>query len=137
MYLVQAECYIREGNLTDAMDLLNRIREKRISVDKYVEKTAATSTEAFAYLKQVSRTENFATPKNYINLKRWNTETAYQETLRRVIEYTENTYDESGSVIDSKECVREYILAPDSPLWIFPFPQNATLHNPNLTQNYE
>ena len=49
---------------------------------------------------------------------RWNTEDAYKETLRKNL------------------LGQEFELRPDSPLWIFPFPQNATNYNPNLTQNY-
>ena len=127
MYLTQAECYIREGNVDDAMNLLNQIRIKRIVPSVYEEKHASTPEEAFEWLKKISRTENFATPKNFINLKRWNTEDAYKETLHRKIEWTAN----------AEQKTFEASLAPDSPLWIFPFPANATIFNSNLTQNYE
>ena len=126
MYLTQAECYIREGNVDDAMNLLNQIRIKRIVPSVYEEKHASTPEEAFEWLKKISRTENFATPKNFINLKRWNTENAYKETLHRKIEWTAN----------AEQKTFEASLAPDSPLWIFPFPANATIFNSNLTQNY-
>jgi len=135
MYLTQAECYIREGKVAEAMDLLNQIREKRLV--NYTEATAASAEEAFAWLKRISRTENFATLKNFINLKRWNTEPAYQETLRKTIEWDVNTYDAEGNVIGTERKTWSGELTPDSPLWIFPFPQNATNYNPNLTQNYE
>ena len=126
MYLLRAECLIREGNLLDAMGILNYIRENRIRPEVYVPRTASSATEAIALLKSISRTENFATLKNFINQKRWNTEEAYQETLHKTI-----TYDANG---ESHEFTAT--LSPDSPLWIFPFPQNATNYNPNLTQNY-
>ena len=135
MYLTQAECYIREGKVTEAMDLLNQIREKRLV--NYTAITATSAEEAFGWLKRISRTENFATLKNFINLKRWNTEPAYQETLHKTIEWDVNTYDSEGNVIDTEHHVFTAELAPDSPLWIFPFPRNATNYNPNLTQNYE
>ena len=137
MYLTQAECYIREGKVTEAMELLNKIRENRIVEGQYTEKTAASAEEAFAIMKNISRTENFATLKNFINLKRWNTEPAYQETLTKTIEWDVNIYNDEGKVIDTEPHSWSGELAPDSPLWIFPFPQNATTFNPNLTQNYE
>ena len=115
--------------------LLNQIREKRLV--NYTEATAASAEDAFAWLKRISRTENFATLKNFINLKRWNTEPAYQETLRKTIEWDVNTYDAEGNVIGTERKTWSGELTPDSPLWIFPFPQNATNYNPNLTQNYE
>ncbi|MDR2130741.1 MAG: RagB/SusD family nutrient uptake outer membrane protein, partial [Odoribacteraceae bacterium] len=118
MYLTLAECKIRSGDVPGAMSILNdTIRAKR--VDPYTPLAAANATEAFAILKRVSRTETWFGPKNFINLKRWNTEEAYKETLRKTL-------------LDV-----DYELRPDSPLWILPFPQNATGYNPNLTQNYE
>lgn len=122
MYLVQAECYIREGKTDEAMNLLNTIREKRVLTGTYQPETASTPEEAFVWLKKISRTENFYTAKTFINLKRWNTEEKYRETLHKTYRY------------ENQE--RSYELRPDSPLWIFPFPQNATNLNPNLTQNY-
>lgn len=127
MYLVQAECLIREGKTDDAMDLLNTIREKRVVTGSWQEVSASTPDEAFEWLRKISRTENFFTPKNFINLKRWNTEGAYAETLHKTYRYTAGTAEREVS----------YQLSPDSPLWIYPFPQNATNLNPNLTQNYK
>ena len=137
MYLTQAECYIREGNITGAMELLNKIRENRIVEGQYTEKTASSAEEAFAIMKNISRTENFATLKNFINMKRWNTEPAYQETLRKTIEWDVYVYDGGGNVTGMERRSWSGELTPDSPLWIFPFPQNATTFNSNLTQNYE
>jgi hypothetical protein len=118
MYLTKAECLIRKGEIFDAVNILNDIREKRIMSAEYVPAEAANATEAFALLKRISRTENWHGCKNFINMKRWNTEDAYKETLRKTL------------------LNADYELAPDSPLWVFPFPQNATGFNPNLTQNY-
>ena len=135
MYLTQAECYIREGNVSEAMNLLNQIREKRIV--PYEAVSVSSTEEAFAWLKNISRTENFATLKNFINLKRWNTEPAYQETLKKTIEWDVNIVGDGGQIVDVEHHTFTAELRPDSPLWIFPFPQNSTSHNPNLTQNYE
>jgi hypothetical protein len=118
MYLTKAECLIRKGEISDAVDILNSIREKRIMSAEYAPASVAGAAEAFALLKRISRTENWLGCKNFINMKRWNTEDAYRETLRKTL-------------LDT-----DYELAPDSPLWVFPFPQNATGFNPNLTQNY-
>jgi hypothetical protein len=116
MYLIQAECKLRAGDVTAAMEILNNIWQKRN--DPYTPLLATTTAEAFAALKRVARTENWYGPKHFIDLKRWNTEPAYATTLRKTL---------LGVT---------YSLPPDSPLWIFPFPQNATAYNPNLTQNY-
>lgn len=125
MRLVQAECHIRKGEIAEGMKMLNLIREKRIITGKYRPETASTPEEAFTWLKKISRTESIYTPKHFINLKRWNTEEKYRETLHK-------TFHIAGT----ESTVRSYSLAPDSPLWIFPFPQDASGFNPNLTQNY-
>jgi hypothetical protein len=112
---------IRTGavdKISEAVDILNYIRTNRILSAEYTPVSAANATETFALLKKVSRTEGWFGCRNYINLKRWNTEDAYKETLRKTL-------------LDV-----DYELAPDSPLWIFPFPQNAAAFNPNLTKNY-
>lgn len=119
MHLTRAECLIRSNkgdDLQQAMKIINTIREKRI--DPYTPQSAADPATAFKYLKQLSRTENWFSYRNFVNLKRWNTEDAYKETLHKNLQG------------------HEFELRPDSPLWIFPFPQNATNYNPNLTQNY-
>lgn len=126
MYLTQAECYIREGNLTEAMNTLNNIRQHRIITSKYADLSASTPEAAITILKNIYRTENYATLKNFIDLKRWNTDATFQATLYKSISYTANG--------ETKNFSAE--LTPDSPLWILPFPQNATDYNPNLTQNY-
>ena len=119
MYLVQAECKIRSGAVSEAMGILNHVREYRVDPKTYAPLEAANATEAFNILKGIVRQENWYGCKRFINLKRWNTEDAYKETIRKTLLGV------------------DYELKPDSPLWIFPFPQNATAFNPHLTQNYD
>jgi hypothetical protein len=117
MLLTLAECKIRAGAVDEAMDILNdQIRAKR--VEPYTPIVVANATEAFDVLKNITRTETWFGPRHFISLKRWNTEDAYKETIRKTLLGV------------------DYELRPESPLWIFPFPQNATGYNPNLTQNY-
>lgn len=120
-YLTKAECLIRSGsqqNIPAGMDIINQIRQRRNHVSGFTPLSATTETQAMAHLKKLSRIEFLYTVKNFLNIKRWNTEDAYKETISRTI---------NGIT---------YQLRPESPLWIFPFPQNATAYNPNLTQNY-
>ncbi|MDR1719790.1 MAG: RagB/SusD family nutrient uptake outer membrane protein [Dysgonamonadaceae bacterium] len=126
MYLTKAECLIRSGKIAEAMAILNDIRTYRIDPAVYAPLTATNTADAFAALKRLSRTENFYGCKNFINLKRWNTEDAYKDTLTKTISWTAASGPASYT----------YTLRPESPLWIFPFPQNATSFNPNLEQNY-
>ncbi|WP_256006767.1 RagB/SusD family nutrient uptake outer membrane protein [Pedobacter deserti] len=116
--LTEAECLLRTNDLNGAKQKMEDIRKMRIITDRYVASPAATRTELFALLKQLSRSENFNTMKDMIDLKRWNTEPEFASNLRRTI------------------LGETYILTPQSPLWIYPFPQNATNFNLQLTQNY-
>lgn len=118
MYLTEAECLMRDGKLAEAMQVLENIRRHRIVAADYAPLTVTAKAEVFGVLKQLSRSENFFTFKDFIDLKRWNTEPEYAATLHKTL-------------LD-----KEYSLSPDSDLWIFPFPQSATRFNDNLTQNF-
>ena len=78
-----------------------------------------TEAEAMAQLQRAKWIECIATYENFFDCKRWNTEENYRRTITRDI-------PELGT----------FTLAPDSPLWIFPFPANAVRYNSSLTQNY-
>ncbi len=117
-FLIKAECLARTQNVAAAMTIINDLRKKRIVASAYADLTATTEPQAMAHLMKFSRTEFLYTTKNYFNIKRWNTEEAYKQTITRTV---------SGVT---------YTLRPESPLYIFPFPQSGTNYNPNLTQNY-
>lgn len=121
MYLIIAEAEIRNNNYKEAMKALDAIRINRIDPAVYapLEGTVTTKEDAIYHLKQTSHGENIYSYYNFINRKRWNQVEGYKETLTRNI---------AGQV---------FTLAPDSPMWIFPFPQNALNTNPNLSQNYK
>ena len=70
-------------------------------------------------LQDAKRVEFLNSFENFCDRKRWNSEADYAETLTR-------DCGEYGT----------FSISPDSPLWVFPFPQNAVLHNESLTQNY-
>lgn len=122
MYLIIAENEIRKGNYDAAMEALDAIRVKRIDPAVYapLKGSVTTKAEAIARLKQTSHGENIYSYYNFINRKRWNQLDDYRQTLTKTM---------LGHL---------YELEPDSPLWIFPFPQNAVNNNPNLLpQNYK
>jgi hypothetical protein len=135
MHLTVAECLIRSGDLSGAKTVLERIRQNRILTDRYTPSPASSRAEMIALLKQLSRSENFFSFKDFINLKRWNTDPDFAETLVRNISWTVQTTPPTPPFTGPIES-RTYTLSPNSPLWIYPFPQNATSHNPNLTQNF-
>ena len=148
MYLLQAECLIRRGdatNINNAMDIINMIRRHRVATDVYATTTAANDTpdkidpahfytpytastqaNAITYLKQMVRAECWYGSKRFMDVKRWNTETAWQEVFHKHVDAIYGT----GTV------GYDFTLTPDSPLWVFPFPSKSTGLNANLTQNY-
>lgn len=145
MYLTRAECLLREGNanIPAAMTILEKLRERRINPDAYTPMSVVTQADAIAALKRVARIENFATSKNFLDMKRWNASgPEWQTTLTKTLTLAPQGFmPKGGNPMNGWDPIppvvtRNYTLRPDSPLWIFPFPQAATNFNPNLTQNY-
>lgn len=120
MYLIVAEAEIEKGNISEAMDYLDKIRVNRIFSDQYtpLKGTVTDRATAIAKLKQTSHGENAYTMYNFIQRKRWNTMADYKETLTRTLNGT------------------TYTLTPESSLWVFPFPSDVMSSNPNFKQNY-
>lgn len=120
MYLIVAEAEIRKGNYDAAMAALDKIRVNRIDPEVYqpLEGTVTTEDDAIHHLKQTSHGENIYSYWNFINRKRWNQVSGWEETF---------THDFNGQV---------FTLTPESSMWVFPFPRNVTNLNPNMTQNY-
>ncbi|RAK36345.1 UNVERIFIED_ORG: SusD-like starch-binding protein associating with outer membrane [Chitinophaga ginsengisegetis] len=116
LVLMKAECLIRTNKIAEGMEEVNKIRIRRIV--PYTQLIAANEAQAMACLQKTSRIEFLFTWRNFINLKRWNREGKYAARIERTINGV------------------KYILRPDSPLWIFPFPRSATQFNSTLTQNY-
>ena len=102
---------------------MDRVRVMRIEDYRPFADQAASLTEkeAMKLLQDSKRVEFFNTFENFCDRKRWNSEADYAETIVR------DLGPEYGGQVS---------LRPDSPLWVFPFPQNAVLHNSSLTQNY-
>ena len=117
--LIVAECEIRKGNIDEAMGYLDDIRRGRINPETYAPLKGNVNTKdaAVAALKQTALGENVFSVYNFIERKRWNQLDDMKETLKKNI------------------LGNEFTLAPDSKMWIFPFPGNAVDNNPNLKQN--
>ena len=119
-YLVKAECLIQKGQIDDAMATLDGIRVNRISPDYYepLQGAVTDKAEAIDYLKKAAHGEYVYTQWNFINRKRWTAIDGFKETFVKEL------------------CGNTYTLRPDSPMWVFPFPREAVLMNPNLTNNF-
>ncbi len=120
MYLAIAECEVQKGNIDNAMGYLDKVRVLRIDPAKYqpLKGTVSTKADAIAHVKQVTINEEIYSSNIFIDKKRWNQIDGWKATYSR-------------KLVD-----KVYSIAPDSKMWIFPFPQNAINNNSLLTQNY-
>ena len=118
LHYVAAECLIRTGKTAEGLELVDRIRQLR--VENAAPLAAASEAEAMALLQRAKWIECLGTAFNFIDVKRWNSESAYARTVSHRLG-TQGTFR----------------LSPTSPLWIFPFPRNAVRYNPSLTQTYQ
>lgn len=124
MYYTAAECMVRTGRIRDGLALVDKVRAYRVEdYQPFVELYDAnpmTEQEAMTLLQKAKWIECIGSYENFFDCKRWNTEADYQRTITR------NLGEELGT----------YSITPTSPLWILPFPANATRYNSSLTQNY-
>lgn len=118
LHYVAAECLIRTGSISDGLALVDQVRALRVE-NAVPSAPAATEQEAMAILQRAKFVECIATPLNFMDRKRWNTEPQY----RRDVQHRLGT-------------LGTFTITPQSPLWVQPFPTNAVRYNPSLTQNY-
>lgn len=123
LYYDLGECKIRAGEIREGLALIDKVRKQRI--ENYTPYTQLYDTfpldekSAMTMLQNSKFIECIGTYENFFDRKRWNSEEQYKSVIKRSL-------GEFGS----------YELSPESPLWILPFPANATRHNSTLTQNY-
>lgn len=124
VYLMQAECLAREGDLTGAMAVVNKLREKRILSGDIILPVPATRKETMDIIINERRKELFLGFNRFMDLKRLNTEAEYAKTVIRKYPIVNKTVPQ-----------QTYTLLPTSRLYIIPFPLNVLKKNPNLTLN--
>ncbi|MBQ9217999.1 MAG: RagB/SusD family nutrient uptake outer membrane protein [Muribaculaceae bacterium] len=121
VYLIQAECMARTGNVAGAMQVLNKVRQKRILPEYYQDLGAANADEAIDLIIKTKDDALVQTIVPFCDIRRLNLETNHARTLTKV---------EGG---------KSYSLAPTSHMWVMPFPQGAVENagNGTITQNVE
>ncbi len=117
MHYVAAECLIRSGKIDEGLALVDKVRKCR--VENASASSASTEAEAMAILQKAKWVECINTPYNFLDCKRWNSESEY----RRDIVHDLGEYG-------------KYTIKPDSKLWVMAFPSNAVRYNSTLTQNF-
>lgn len=124
VYLIKAEAEARLGQTEASTATLNQLRSKRIEGSRAVLTTPSTEQEAMQNVIDERRRELLFGFHRFWDLKRFNTEPAYQKTLTRTF-----------PLVDANVEHRTYTLAPDSKLYIIPFPVDVREKNPNMTNN--
>ena len=118
VYLMIAECYARKGNKDNAMKYLNDLYRNRVKTGT-AELTAADADEALKLIREERKRELVLTYNGFFDMRRFCTQ--FNETL------TKTYVNEAGET-------KTYSLRPDSPLLVWPFPQQA-METSNLVQN--
>ena len=125
VYLMLAECYARENKFTEAVDILNKLRAKRILAGGTVNLSVPTTRkETMELVVNERRKELLLGFNRFFDLKRLNTEAEYAKTIVRKFPIVNKTVPQ-----------QTYTLQPNSRLYIIPFPLNVLRLNPSLTLN--
>lgn len=119
MYYLAAECLIRTGQVKEGLQMVDRVRAKRVEDYEPFAQDGLSELQAMALLQPAKWVECIASYENFFDCKRWNTEADYRRAITRDL-------GQYGT----------FTLQPDSKLWVQPFPANATRYNPSLTQNF-
>lgn len=124
VYLMLAECYARENKLAEAMEVVNKLRVKRILSGTINLPVPATRKETMDIVINERRKELLFGFHRFFDLKRLNNEPEYAKTVVRTFPLVNKTVPQ-----------KTYTLQPNSRLYILPFPMNILRKNPSLTLN--
>lgn len=136
-YYLAAECLIRTGKIREGLAMVDKVRAKRVedyqSYASLYDENPMTEQEAMALLQKAKWIECLGSYENFFDSKRWNTEDDYKQTITRTLVLGGGMPDFPATPTETKT----FTIAPNSPLWILPFPANAVRYNNTLTQNYK
>lgn len=125
VYLILAEAEARLGNIQESIDIINKLRAKRIEGANAVLPTPSSKEEMMKIVIKERRKELLFGFHRFWDLKRFNTEPEYAKTITR-------TFPLVSADVEHKT----YTLKPDSKLYIIPFPEKVRAKNPNMTNNF-
>lgn len=117
MMLIKAEALARDGKTTDAIQLVNKLREKRFTPATYTALTAASPEEALVKVLEEKQRETFCRGLRWFDMRRLKDEAPFSQTYTR--NFNGNTYT----------------LSPDSKRYIYPISEYVRSLNPGITQN--
>lgn len=113
--LIKAECLVRRGQISPALEKLNQLLIKRFQTNQFIPLNVNSGAEALAMILTERKKELIWRGLRWYDLKRFNRDGA-NISLRRNINNT------------------NYILPPNDNRWIFPIPDQEILSS-GITQN--
>ena len=117
IYLIRAEALARTGNVSQAMQVLNSLLQKRWRTGTFVPLTALTVSDAISKIIEERRKElPFTGNLVWTDLRRLNKESQFAKTLKRIV----------GNTV--------YELLPNSIRYVLPIP-DAEIKLTGITQN--
>ena len=116
IYLIRAECMARAGKANAAMSDLNTLLAKRFAAGKFVPLVATSAEQALSIILSERRKELCFRGLRWTDIRRLNQEGANIGITRMADGQT-------------------YTLAPNSPKWVWPIPNDVLSFNPGMQQN--
>ena len=80
---VAAECLIRTGKIQEGLQMVDRVRAKRVENYEPFAQGNPSEQEAMAMMQRAKWVECIASYENFFDCKRWNTEANYKRTITR------------------------------------------------------
>jgi hypothetical protein len=117
MMLIKAESLARNNNAGAAMELVNKLREKRFQAADYVALTAADVNDAIVKVVQERRREFFCRMLPWFDQRRLKDDPLFRKTHTRTWQGT------------------TYTLEPSGNRYVFPIAQYYINLNPEIQQN--
>lgn len=117
MMLIKAEYLARSNNAPAAMDLVNKLRIKRIKQGSYVALTATSADDALVKVIQERQREFFCRMLRWWDMRRLKSDSRFQHTITRRFNGT------------------SYTLEPNSNRYVFPIAEYYRKLNPEIEQN--
>ena len=117
MMLIRAEVYARNGDATNAMLWVNRLRQKRFKAADYVALTATSASDALVKVINERRIEFYGTSLRWYDMRRLKDEEPFRVTYTKIFNNV------------------TYTLTPNSDRYAFPIAEVLRQTNPELEQN--
>jgi tetratricopeptide (TPR) repeat protein len=117
LYLMKAECDARLGNIDDANNALNELRENRFATGTYTPVNFTDQSTLLAFVKDEIRREKAMSTLRVFDIKRY------------------NRFDDANISVTHSFGGETVTITPNSLNWAFPIANNYIVANPEIEQN--